>query len=145
MKIEEILEEWDKDCIIDSTNISKESIKIPELHNKYYKIFLREKIILDGLELSFKELELKRWNFYNRSAPKEEYEDYSGNFFDLKLLKTDQNRFMDADEKILEHKKKICVQQAKVEALKEIIKTISNRSFQIKNFIDYEKFKAAEF
>lgn len=145
MKIEEILEEWEKDCQIDITNISKESIRIPELHNKYYKMYIKEKILLDNLEISFKELELNRWNFYNGSGTEEEYKNYEGNFFDLKLLKADKERFFECDKMIMEAKRKIALQTTKVEALKEIIKLIPNRSFQIKNLIEWEKFKAAEY
>lgn len=145
MKIDEILELWEQDSIIDKTNISQESLNIPKLHSKYYNIFIREKILLDKLNLQLKEIELERWNFYNGSAPTEQYESYEGNFFDLKLLKQDKERFFESDKEIMEHKNKIMLQKAKTECLFDIIKMISNRSFQIKNFIEYEKFKAAEF
>ena len=35
MKLEDILSEWAKDSKIDNTELDKESLKIPALHNKY--------------------------------------------------------------------------------------------------------------
>ena len=42
MKLEEIQELWSSDCVIDDTELDLESVKIPELHNKYLKIFSEE-------------------------------------------------------------------------------------------------------
>ena len=35
MKFEELQYQWTLDCVIDETELSQESIKIPQLHNKY--------------------------------------------------------------------------------------------------------------
>ena len=35
MKFEEIQKEWTHDCPIYETELSQESVKIPQLHNKY--------------------------------------------------------------------------------------------------------------
>ena len=145
MKLKEILELWEKDSVIDTTKIPQESANIPLLHHKYYSILSKEKLILDNLNISLKELELKRWNFYNRTGDPEDYKDYDGNFFDLKLLKKDTERFLEADEQLISYKKKIAMQKNKVETLTEILKMIANRSFQIKNYIDYKKFEAGEY
>ena len=39
MKLEEIQESWSSDSQIDDTQLDNESLKIPELHHKYYRIF----------------------------------------------------------------------------------------------------------
>jgi hypothetical protein len=44
MKLEEIESLWEQDSKIDRTDLDNESLKIPMLHSKYYKIYLREKI-----------------------------------------------------------------------------------------------------
>ena len=46
MKVEDIMEQWDKDCKLDETELGNESTKIPTLHNKYLKIFLAERVRL---------------------------------------------------------------------------------------------------
>ena len=37
MKIDEILNLWKEDCVIDKTEIGDEAIKIAKLHHKYFQ------------------------------------------------------------------------------------------------------------
>ena len=39
MKIDEILNFWKEDCVIDKTEIGDEAIKIAKLHHKYFQIY----------------------------------------------------------------------------------------------------------
>ena len=39
MKLEEIQESWSSDSQIDDTELDNESLKIPELHHKYFNNF----------------------------------------------------------------------------------------------------------
>ena len=48
MSIEKIQEMWERDSVIDPDNLHDESLKIPQLHSKYYTLYntitlLREK------------------------------------------------------------------------------------------------------
>ena len=45
MKLEEIQESWSSDSQIDDTELDNESLKIPDLHHKYSRIFLKLLII----------------------------------------------------------------------------------------------------
>ena len=40
LTIDQILAEWDMDKIIPYDNLAVEALKVPVLHNKYYKILL---------------------------------------------------------------------------------------------------------
>ena len=51
MTIDEIFAEWDKDSKIDRNELGKESIEIPKIHNKYYRIYINEKMKLIKLKL----------------------------------------------------------------------------------------------
>ena len=44
MKIEDIMEMWNKDSKIDETELATESSNIPVIHNKYLKIFFASMI-----------------------------------------------------------------------------------------------------
>lgn len=145
MKLDDILKEWSKDCVIDTTKVSTESAYIPVLHSKYYTILVKEKVVMENFEQEYKELELQRWKFYNKLGTPEEYENYDGNFFDLTLLKPEKERFMECDEQLVNYKKKLAVQKIKIDTLLDILKMINNRTFQISNWIKYEIFKAGEY
>ena len=43
--IEKIQELWAKDCSIDNTELGNESLKVPELYNKYLKLYTNEKLL----------------------------------------------------------------------------------------------------
>ena len=44
MKFEEIQKLWTSDCNIDETELAQESVKIPQLHNKYLILYSNEKL-----------------------------------------------------------------------------------------------------
>ena len=62
MKLEDIQELWTSDCVLDDVQLDLESKRIPELHNKYYKIFSDEKLRLVKFESRKKELSRLKCN-----------------------------------------------------------------------------------
>ena len=54
MKIEEIMEMWNKDSKIDETELATESSNIPVIHNKYLKIFMAERVKLFSAKADLK-------------------------------------------------------------------------------------------
>ena len=50
MKIESIESLWEKDSKIDSVDLKGESLKIPQLHEKYFKILNQEVLSLKYIE-----------------------------------------------------------------------------------------------
>ena len=61
MKLDDIYVEWGTDSEIDSTELGNEALKIPKLHNKYFKIYTHEKLILRKFETQFKQLKLLKY------------------------------------------------------------------------------------
>ena len=59
----------------------------------------------------------------------------------LKILKSDLSLYIDSDKDIINHNLKVAYQKEKIDFLESVIRTINNRGFQIKNAIDWEKFK----
>ena len=56
MTLEDIFELWSKDCDIDRTELGEESLKIAQLHAKYFKIFSTERLSLRKLQSDLKVL-----------------------------------------------------------------------------------------
>ena len=61
--------------------------------------------------------------------------------FPLKVLKSDIDKYIESDTDIIKHNYKIEYQKEKIDFLDSVIRSINNRGFQIKNAIDWEKFK----
>jgi hypothetical protein len=140
MKFEEIQYQWTIDCEMDETELSKESIKIPQLHNKYLIFFHDERLRLRTMKFeNSKLLKLKR-EYYSGRMDAEEMEALDWEPFQFKLLKADIQEYIDADEDIIELKKKLTLQEEKTDYLESIVKSLSNRGYLIKNAIDWKRF-----
>ena len=68
---------------------------------------------------------------------------YAQNPFPKKVRdKNDMERYLSADEKLSNSNLKIDYYDTMLKYLEEILKQISNRTYQIKNSIDYMKFQS---
>lgn len=138
MNLEQIQELWQKDSVIDPDDLHNESLKIPQLHSKYYTIYNTIMLLRERSQDIYRRVRLERHNYYSGKAPAEVYIDEP---FPYKLRdKEALQRHMEADEKLNKIEMKIRYYDVTLKFLEEIIKMISNRSFQIKNNIDYQKF-----
>jgi hypothetical protein len=70
----------------------------------------------------------------------EQLEERNWEPFDLNILKTDIDRFMDSDEDIIRLSNKILLQKEKVNYLENVIKIINNRQWSIRSTIDWVRF-----
>ena len=140
MKFEEIQKLWSGDCEIDETELSQESVKIPQLHNKYLILFHDERLRLRTMKFDHSKLLKVKREYYSGRMDETELEAYDWEPFQYKLLKADVQEYIDADDDIIEGKKKISLQEEKVDYLEAIVKGLSNRGYLIKNAIDWKRF-----
>jgi len=138
MDLEKIQELWKEDSIIDPDDLHNESLKIPVLHSKYYTIYNTIMLLREKAHETYRRVKLERHNYYSGKASAEVYVEEP---FPYKLRDKDTlQRHMDADERLNKIEMKLKYYDVTLRFLEEIIKTISNRTFQIKNSIDYQKF-----
>lgn len=141
MKLEDIQNLWEKDSEIDRTELGEESLKITQLHSKYFKIFSSERLSYKRMEKEYKELYKIKFEYYNGVLSLEELKQYNWEPFSLKVLKSDLHIYLDSDKDICEAKLKMDIQKEKVDFIENIIKSLNTRGYQIKSAIDWEKFK----
>ena len=140
MNLEKIQEMWDKDSVIDPDNLHEESLKIPQLHSKYYTLYNTIILLREKAREQFSKIRLERYNYYTGKA---EPEVYVENPFPYKIRdKETLQRYMDADERLNAVDLKIKYYDTMLKYLEEIIKCISNRTYQIKNAIEWHRFQA---
>ena len=119
------------------TSYTRESTKVPSLHAKYYRI-LNSILLLKKIEENkFKQLKKEKWQYYTGKADPEVYIDKP---FDHKVLRQDVDKYMDADEDLIKITSKIDYYQIMLNYLDSILKTINNRTYQIKNSIEWQQF-----
>jgi uncharacterized lipoprotein len=140
MTIEEINSMWAEDSKIDETNIIRESAKIPELHNKYYMMYVREALKSKKLKADLKELEKAKIEYFNGSMDQEELKQRGWKPNPLKILRQDIERYVEADKDIIQLSLKIAYHESTAKYLEDIVKQINGRNFVIKNIIDWSRF-----
>jgi len=140
MKFEEIQIAWTRDCEMDETELSHESIKIPQLHNKYLIFYSNEKLKFKEIKYLFAGLIKRKRDYYSGRMTAKELEMADWEPFQLKLLKADVQEYIDADENVIESKKLLALQEEKVDYLESIVKGLSTRGYLIKNAIDWKRF-----
>lgn len=141
MKIEDIQTQWEQDSAIDRSELGEESLKIPQLHSKYFKVFSHERLILKKLEQDYKNMYRKKFEYYNGTMSYEELKNNGWEPNPLKILKSEASLYINSDRDIAELQLKIDLQNEKIYLLENIIKSVNNRNFMLKNAIDFLKFQ----
>lgn len=140
MNLEDVQEMWERDSVIDPDNLHEESLKIPQLHSKYYTIYNTIMLLREKAKETHSKVRLERYNYYTGKAPAEVYVEEP---FPYKVRDKDAlQRHMDADDRLNKIDLKVRYYDVMLKFLEEIIKCISNRTFQIKNSIEFMKFTA---
>ena len=142
MKLEEIQELWNRDREIDIAELAIESVRIPQLHDKYLKIYIDERIKLKSLEFELSKMGRLKNDYYSGRMAKEDLEKLGWEPFLGKILKGEMHSYLEADEDVFRIKTKIVMMEEKINYLDSIVKMINNRGFQIKSAIDWIKFKS---
>ena len=137
MDLEQLQELADKDLKINDTELDLESLKTPQLHNKYLKHLTKFKLLLTRAQDDFTRIKKDKWEYYTGKADASVYAQKPFNF---KLLRQDVDQYIQSDERYIKAKQKVDYLQATVDFLDRTIRQITNRTFTIKNAIDWRKF-----
>lgn len=140
MKLEEIQDLWGEDVIIEDDMLDEEALKIPRLHQKYYKIYTTERLLLKKLQADLKIYQQLKFEYYSGEMAQEDLADQGWEPFYKKVLKADLQRYVDTDKEVITRTLKIAHQQEKVDFVSDIIKSLRDRGFLIKSAIDWRKF-----
>ena len=142
MKIDDIRIQLDKDKKVDQTQLDVESLKIPEQAVKYQQMAHDEALRLRFLEKEYNVARYNRWMYYMGKADPDVYDKEP---FDHKVLKSDINIFLDSDLILNEIQDRITAQTEKLKLVVEAGKVMQNKSFNIKNALEHQKFMGGAF
>ena len=137
MDLEQLQDLAEKELKINDTELDLESLKTPQLHNKFMKHLTKFKLLLSKSQIEYYTLRKEKWEYYTGKAPQQVYAEKP---FNLKILKTDIDKYLDADPELVKYKQKVEYIQTVIDFLDRTIKQIAKRGFQIKNAIDWRKF-----
>ena len=137
MDLEKLQELADTKLKINDTELDLESLKTPQLHNEFMKHLTKYKLMLSRAETEYNIMKREKWEYYTGKAPAEIYAEKP---FDLKILRTDIDKYLESDTELQKAKQKVDYLDTTVDFLDRTIRQIANRGFTIKNAIDWRKF-----
>lgn len=140
MKLSDIQTEWESDCKVDRTELGEESLRIPQLHSKYFKIFSQERMRLKEMKREYNTLFRVKYEYYTGTLSEEDLKDNNWEPWPLRVLKNDLPIYFNADVDLVQCQKNTDLQEEKVDFIESIIKSLSTRGYQIKAAIDWVKF-----
>ena len=131
---------WEKDAKIDRDNLHDESLNIPSLHAKYFQIYNTIFLLRKKAEQQRKNIRHERYEYFSGKADPDVY---IQNPFPKKIRDKDtMTKYLDADEKLSNAALKIEYYDTMLTYLESILKVIQNRTYQIKNAIEFMRFNA---
>jgi len=138
--LEKIQEMWEKDAKIDPDNLHTESLNIPVLHAKYFDLYNTIVLLRKKTEQQKKNIHHERYEYFSGKADPDVYVE---NPFPKKIRdKETMQKYLDADDKLSSINMKICYYDTMLYYLESILKVIQNRTYQIKNSIEFLRFNA---
>jgi hypothetical protein len=146
IKIEDIIEEWEKDGEIDEIALDDTTIHLAKIHSKYLGIHSQAKLLVRKLNLEIEILKKDKWLYYTGKMTQAEmdergwpYDPFGGH---NKPLKSELNYYINADADVQKIMARIAYAEEKVEVVKEIMGNIRFKGNHIKNIIEWRKFQS---
>ena len=131
---------WEKDSKIDMDNLHTESTNIPTLHAKYFEMYNTIFLLRKKAEQQRKNIRHERYEYFSGKADPDVYVE---NPFPKKIRDKDtMQKYLDADEKLSTVCLKIDYYDTMLVYIESILKQVTNRTYQIKNAIEFMRFNA---
>lgn len=139
-KTEKIREDIKIDSKIDNLHLFEESLRQTQLHAKWFDLLAQTKREYRKIKANQQKAYLTLWKYYQGKTSPE----FNAKFgiMNEKILKSDVEKYIEADDAWLKIKEVVQNQFALVELIENMLENIKQRGFAIKHAIEYKKFEA---
>ena len=142
MTFEELSASWEVDGRINQADVSDTARKLPNLHNKYYMMYVPAVLKLKKYKAELRVLHKLKGQWYRGELAEDELKHLEWAPQPLKILRQDIPDFIEGDADVIKLGLKIDHQEVFVNYLESIIRQIQNLNFTLKTIVDFERFKA---
>ena len=143
MNIEQLQEEWDKDCEIDDNYLGENSTATPKLHAKYVKILVQVKLKHTKLSSDYNLTRKNKFRYYRGELSREELQDLQWDQWQgVKPIKNEMDEFLKGDVELNNMEIKIKYLETMIYFLESVLQQIKARDWQIKTAVEWKKFLA---
>ena len=137
--LENVLKNWQNEAVIDQTEPGKELLRIPVLHNKYLSILTKHKIASKKAHFDYLRMRKVKWEYFTGKMSKEELDEYGWEPFQF-ALKSDISTYLEADADLIKLLEKKVYHEETVSVIESIMNELKQRTWQLRDFISWEKF-----
>ena len=138
-QLDDLLEMWRADSVIDRTEPGKALINIPQLHSKYLNILSRHRLLSKESEFKYNKMKKLKWEYYTGKLDKDQLEKHNWQPFPF-VLKSDITTYLESDEDINRYIAQKILHDEIVDVCSSILKELNSRTFQLRDFIQWERF-----
>jgi hypothetical protein len=140
LDLDTIQKMWEQDSKIDIDNLHTESLNIPILHAKYFDLYNTINLLKKKAEQQKKSIRHQKYEYFTGKADPDVYLE---NPFPKKIRdKETLQGYLDSDEKLSQVSLKVEYYDTMIAYIDSILKMIANRTYQIKNAIEYIRFQS---
>jgi hypothetical protein len=101
------------------------------------KHYTKFKLLLTRTEDELRTIKRDKWEYYTGKADPSVYQ---AKPFDLKIMRTDIDKYLEADEDIQKLSQKVAYLITVVDFLDRTLRVVVNRTYTIKNAIEWRRF-----
>lgn len=138
-KLDDVIEMWTKDSEIDRTEPGKALLDIPKLHSKYLNILSSHRLMSRDAEFKYNRMKRIKWEYYTGKMDDDDLKKYGWEPFPF-VLKADITTYLESDEDLNKYRAQKLMHDEIVSVCETILKELNSRTYQLRAFIDWEKF-----
>jgi len=144
VNIENLMSEWSRDTNIDSTSMELELLKISHLHGKYLNVMSYHRHLIRKMEADYKIMKGLKEDYYAGRLDEEELQKRGWEPMQFVLSDPKIARKLETDKDLNNLLLKRVAHEEIVEYCTSVLKSIHNRSWDLKTYCDYVKFTAGK-
>lgn len=138
-QLNDLLEMWRQDSEIDRTEPGKALLDIPKMHSKYLNILSRHRLLSKESEFKYNKMKKLKWEYYTGKLDDDDLKKYGWEPFPF-VLKSDITTYLESDEDLNKYLASKTLHDEIVDVCGTILKELNSRTYQLRSFIDWEKF-----
>lgn len=139
LSLEFLKQEAKEDLKINPMQLDSESLRTPMVYQKWLDFLTDEGMVLKKLLLREKKEYKRLWEYYGGKSPQKIYNEKPLN---ATVMKSDIDKYLDANPEWAKLQEIVDSQKKKVAYIENVMKMINNRSFQIRDAINWRQFQA---
>lgn len=134
LSIKELKELSEVDTNYDINKVDMYVIELAKISSKWTRLLFDEKLVYESLSIQYDVLKKKKYEKY--------LYDYK---YVIEKRGGEINIYLNSDPELLEIKEKLSISKEKMLFIESIIKVLNSAGFNIKNYIEWQKFMAGSY